>query len=159
MVLEMQPWHVGTLVGRRVDRAVHGRRADRAARAVLAALASVSSVPVVIGLMIVSGATSFRLDPAQFFFGLVFPYLLVVGHGLRRCPCGLLPGDRGEARARAGSYRLEEKLGEGGMGRSGAPASHAGQACAIKLIGRRSPGMGGAECRKKPSADSSARPR
>src|SRR6266699_1844829 len=48
-------------------------------RAVLAALASVSSVPVVIGLMIASGITSFRLDPAQFFFGLVFPYLLVVG--------------------------------------------------------------------------------
>src|SRR5436853_1670125 len=48
-------------------------------RAVLAALASVSSVPVVIGLMIASGTTSFRLDPAQFFFGLLFPYLLVLG--------------------------------------------------------------------------------
>src|SRR5256886_2551891 len=48
-------------------------------RALLAALASVSSVPVTIGLMMLSGATSFRLDPAHFFFGLVFPYLLVVG--------------------------------------------------------------------------------
>src|SRR5439155_2014258 len=48
-------------------------------RAVLAALASVSSVPVIIGLMIASGTTSLRLDPGQFFFGLVFPYLLVVG--------------------------------------------------------------------------------
>src|SRR6267142_3471232 len=42
-------------------------------RALLAALASVSSVPVIIGLLIASGATSFRLGPAEFFFGLVFP--------------------------------------------------------------------------------------
>ena len=48
-------------------------------RAVVAALASVSSVPVIIGLVLASGAISFRLDPAQFFLGLVFPYLLVVG--------------------------------------------------------------------------------
>ena len=48
-------------------------------RAMLAALASVSAVPVVVGLVIASGATSFRPDPGQFFFWLVFPYLLVVG--------------------------------------------------------------------------------
>src|SRR6266704_699704 len=46
-------------------------------RAVLAALASVSSVPFTIVLIIASRATSFRIDPAQFFFGLVFPFLLV----------------------------------------------------------------------------------
>src|SRR4051794_24883465 len=39
-------------------------------RAVLAALASVSSVPVIVGLLIASGSTSFRPEPAQFFFGL-----------------------------------------------------------------------------------------
>jgi hypothetical protein len=43
------------------------------------ALASVSAVPVVVGLVVASGASSATLDPAQFFFGLVFPYLLVVG--------------------------------------------------------------------------------
>jgi hypothetical protein len=48
-------------------------------RAVAAALASVSSVPVVIGLLIAFGATSLRIDPALFFIGLVFPDLLVVG--------------------------------------------------------------------------------
>jgi hypothetical protein len=48
-------------------------------RAVVTALASVSAVPVVIGLVIAAGATSSRVDPIQFFFGLVFPYLLVVG--------------------------------------------------------------------------------
>jgi hypothetical protein len=54
-------------------------------RAVVAALASVSSVPVIIGLMITSGVTSLKLDPAQFFFGLVFPYLLVVCMALTVC--------------------------------------------------------------------------
>ena len=48
-------------------------------RAVVAALASVSSVPVIIGLVLASGAVSGRLEPAQFFFGLVFPYILIVG--------------------------------------------------------------------------------
>jgi serine/threonine protein kinase len=41
-------------------------------RAVFAALAAVSSVPVVIGLMMASsGITTFRLEPGEFFFGLV----------------------------------------------------------------------------------------
>src|SRR5688572_27841320 len=44
-------------------------------RALLAALASVSSVPVIIGLIIASGISSLRIHPADFFFGLVFPYL------------------------------------------------------------------------------------
>ncbi len=85
-------------------------------RALLAALASVSSVPVIIGLMIASGATSLRLDPGQFFFGLVFPYLLVVAmaHVGARVVYHLSIEVK---RARElGSYRLEEKLGEGGMG-------------------------------------------
>ena len=88
----------------------------RPRRAVMAALASVSSVPVIIGLMMWSGVTSFRIGPAQFFLGLVFPYLLVV--------CMAYVGARvvynlgaevGRARE-LGSYRLEAKLGEGGMG-------------------------------------------
>jgi ribosomal protein S28E/S33 len=85
-------------------------------RAVGAALASVSAVPVVIGLMIGSGATSFRLDPALFFLGLVFPYLLVVG--MAYVGARVVHQLRTEVkRARdLGSYRLEEKLGEGGMG-------------------------------------------
>src|SRR5690242_21938206 len=48
-------------------------------RALVAALASVSAVPVTIALLMLSGAITARVDPAQFFFGLVFPYLLVVG--------------------------------------------------------------------------------
>jgi plasmid stabilization system protein ParE len=88
----------------------------RPRRAVMAALASVSSVPVVVGLMIASGATSFRPDPGQFFFWLVFPYLLVVGMAYvgSRVVYGL--GTEVKRARELGSYRLEEKLGEGGMG-------------------------------------------
>jgi eukaryotic-like serine/threonine-protein kinase len=85
-------------------------------RAVVAALASVSSVPVVVGLMIASQATAFRPDPGQFFFWLVFPYLLVVcmAYVGARVVYGL--GTEVKRARELGSYRLEEKLGQGGMG-------------------------------------------
>src|SRR3989454_4455446 len=85
-------------------------------RALLAALASVSSVPVTIGLMMMSGATSFRLDLAQFFFGLVFPYFLVVGMAYVGARVVYYLGTEVKRARELGSYRLEEKLGEGGMG-------------------------------------------
>jgi serine/threonine-protein kinase len=84
-------------------------------RAVLAALASVSSVAVVIGLVMASGATSFRIDPAKFFFGLVFPYLLVVGMAYVGARVVYHLGTEVKRARELGSYRLEEKLGEGGM--------------------------------------------
>jgi serine/threonine-protein kinase len=85
-------------------------------RAVLAALASVSAVPVVIGLVVASGASSARLDPAQFFFGLVFPYLLVVGMAWVGARVVYHLGTEVKRARELGSYSLEEKLGEGGMG-------------------------------------------
>ena len=85
-------------------------------RAVLAALASVSSVPVLIGLMIASGTTSLKIDPALFLIGLVLPYLLVVVMAYVGARVVYTMG-REVSRARElGSYRLEEKLGQGGMG-------------------------------------------
>src|SRR5438093_1154167 len=85
-------------------------------RAVLAALASVSSVPVIIGLMIASGITSLRINPAQFFLGLVFPYLLVVGMAYVGARVVYHLGTEVKRARELGSYRLEGKLGEGGMG-------------------------------------------
>lgn len=85
-------------------------------RAVMAALASVSSVAVVIGLVIASGATTFRLSPTQFFLGLVFPYLLVVGMAYVGARVVYHLGSEVKRARELGSYRLEEKLGEGGMG-------------------------------------------
>ena len=85
-------------------------------RALVAALASVSSVPVTIALVIASGATSVRIDPAQFFFGLVFPYLLVVGMAYVGARVVYYLGTEVKRARELGSYRLEEKLGEGGMG-------------------------------------------
>jgi eukaryotic-like serine/threonine-protein kinase len=85
-------------------------------RALFTALASVSSVPVTIGLVLASGSTSLRLDPAQFFFGLVFPYILVVGMAYVGARVVYQLGTEVKRARELGSYRLEQKLGEGGMG-------------------------------------------
>src|SRR5688572_6693587 len=85
-------------------------------RAVLTALASVSSVPVIIGLLIATGTTSLRIAPAMFFLGLVFPYLLVVGMAYVGARVVYQLGTEVRRARELGSYRLEEKLGEGGMG-------------------------------------------
>ena len=88
----------------------------RPRQAVVAALASVSSVPVVVGLLLGSRPTSFAPSPAQFFFWLIFPYLLVVGMAYVGSRVVYRLG-REVGRARElGSYQLEEKLGQGGMG-------------------------------------------
>src|SRR3954453_13941750 len=85
-------------------------------RALLAALASVSSVPVVVGMVMVTHATTLGTDSAHFFFGLVFPYLLVVGMAYvgARVVYGL---GREVKRARdLGSYPREKRLRQGAMG-------------------------------------------
>lgn len=85
-------------------------------RTVAAALASVSSVPVVIGWAIAAHTTSFKPNSAQFFFWLVFPYLLVVimAYVGARVVYGL--GTEVSRARELGSYRLVERLGQGGMG-------------------------------------------
>jgi eukaryotic-like serine/threonine-protein kinase len=84
-------------------------------RAVLAALASVSAVPVVVGLMMATGA-KLDISAAQFFFGLVFPYVLVVAMAYVGARVVYNLGTEVKRARELGSYRLEEKLGEGGMG-------------------------------------------
>jgi eukaryotic-like serine/threonine-protein kinase len=85
-------------------------------RALLAALASVSSVAVVVGVVMASGATSLRLGPAAFFFGLVFPYLLVAAMAWVGARVVYQLGTEVRRARELGSYRLEARLGEGGMG-------------------------------------------
>jgi eukaryotic-like serine/threonine-protein kinase len=111
-------------------------------RALLTALASVSSVPVIIGLMIATGYTSLRVEPALFFIGLVFPYLLVAGMAYVGARVVYQLGAEVKRARELGSYRLEEKLGEGGMGEVWR-ARHRmlARPAAIKLI-RRAEGNG-----------------
>jgi eukaryotic-like serine/threonine-protein kinase len=85
-------------------------------RALAAALASVSAIPVIVALVTSSGAAGFRLAPAEFFFGLVFPYLVVVGMAYVGARVVYQLGAEVKRARELGSYRLEAKLGEGGMG-------------------------------------------
>ena len=112
-------------------------------RALVAAVSSVSSIPVVIGIVIASGATSVRINPPQFFFGLVFPYLLVVVMAYVGARVVYHLGTEVKRARELGSYSLEEKLGEGGMGEVWR-AQHRmlARPAAIKLI-RPSSGMNG----------------
>jgi serine/threonine-protein kinase len=70
----------------------------------------------VIGLGIAAGITSFRPDPLQFFFWLVFPYLLVVVMAYVGARVVYALGTEVTVARELGSYRLVERLGQGGMG-------------------------------------------
>jgi serine/threonine-protein kinase len=85
-------------------------------RAVIAALASVSAVPVVIGMAIAAGLTTFRPNHGQFFFWLIFPYLLVVVMAYVGARVVYALGTEVKRARELGSYRLVERLGQGGMG-------------------------------------------
>jgi serine/threonine-protein kinase len=66
--------------------------------------------------MIASRVVSLTLVPMEFFFGLVFPYLLVVCMAYVGARVVYHLGTEVKRARDLGSYRLEEKLGEGGMG-------------------------------------------
>jgi eukaryotic-like serine/threonine-protein kinase len=85
-------------------------------RAVMAALASVSAVPVVIGVVLALSPMAGAPNPFQFFFALVFPYLLVVGMAYVGAGVVYQLGSEVKRARELGSYYLEEKLGQGGMG-------------------------------------------
>ena len=85
-------------------------------RALITALLSVSAVPVVIFTVASSGVTGEPLNPLQFFFGLIFPYLLVVGMAYYGARAVNQLGKEVKRARELGSYQLEEKLGQGGMG-------------------------------------------
>jgi eukaryotic-like serine/threonine-protein kinase len=88
----------------------------RPAKAVLFTLASVSAVPVVIGFMVVTGRTSFRPDAALFFLWIILPYLLVALMAYVGARVVYTLGRAITEARELGSYRLVERLGQGGMG-------------------------------------------
>jgi serine/threonine protein kinase len=83
--------------------------------ALLATFTSVSSLPLVITWMIASGRTSFPPDSMQFFFAIVFAYLLIaLAYAGQRVVYAL--GKEATRAQELGSYQLVEPLGKGGMG-------------------------------------------
>lgn len=111
--------------------------------AVIAALASVTSVPAMVMLSISLFSAQSPPDGGEIFFRFGFPYLLVVimAYVGARVVYGL--GAEVTRARELGSYRLEERLGEGGMGEVW-KASHRllARPAAIKLIRASGPGSG-----------------
>jgi serine/threonine-protein kinase len=85
-------------------------------RSLLAALGAATSVPVMaaISLTVYPPALSLRLE--QFFFVFVFPYLLIVGMAYVGSRVLHALGHEVRKARELGSYRLIERLGQGGMG-------------------------------------------
>jgi serine/threonine-protein kinase len=85
-------------------------------KALIATVASVSAVPITIGLTMKYGGTTIVLTPGEFVVGLILPYVLIIlmthvgARAIYR-----LGTDVSKARE-LGSYRLVERLGQGGMG-------------------------------------------
>jgi eukaryotic-like serine/threonine-protein kinase len=85
-------------------------------RAVAAALVSITAVPIMVLVMMR------EIDPAHwpnffgFFFGLIFPYLLIVGMAYVGARVVYALGTEVTRARELGSYRLVERLGQGGMG-------------------------------------------
>jgi len=85
-------------------------------KTVTAALLSVSAVPVTVGFVMATHPMRFHISPPQFFFALVFPYLLVVIMAYVGARVVYALGKEVTRSRELGSYRLVERLGQGGMG-------------------------------------------
>jgi serine/threonine-protein kinase len=103
--------------------------------AIIAALASVTSVPAMVMLSMSAFPPAWRPDAVEIFFRFGFPYLLVVIMAYVGARVVYNLGTEVTRARELGSYRLEDRLGEGGMGEVW-KASHRllARPAAIKLI-------------------------
>jgi serine/threonine-protein kinase len=88
----------------------------RPRRAIAAALAAVSSVPVIVGIGMLTKMPWFRPHPLEFVFWFIFPYLLVILMAFVGARVVYALGTEVTRARELGSYRLVERLGQGGMG-------------------------------------------
>ena len=156
-------WHPGALLGGRLGRCCSrsscrrrpaGRVAGRAGLGQLGARhrRAHRSRPA---------PSPFRLNPPQFFFGLVFPYLLVVVMAYVGARVVYAPRHRSQAGARAGELSAGGAPGRGRHGRGLAgPAPHAGAAGGDQADSALvSPGTGAGGASEERCGGSSARRR
>ena len=88
----------------------------RPVKAALMTLASLTAAPVVIGFMILTERTTFRPTADTFFFWIVLPYLLITIMAYVGARVVYSLGKAVTEARELGSYRLVERLGQGGMG-------------------------------------------
>jgi serine/threonine-protein kinase len=85
-------------------------------RALIAALASIASLPITTLVLMRFNLTIMRPDSVEIFFWMILPYLLVVGMAYVGARVVYHLGSEVKRARELGSYHLEEKLGQGGMG-------------------------------------------
>jgi serine/threonine-protein kinase len=85
-------------------------------RALLALVASASAAPIVIGLAISRLGYWGQMDPVMFFFMNVFPYMICAAMAYIGARIVFRLGTDVSRALELGSYRLVERLGQGGMG-------------------------------------------
>jgi len=85
-------------------------------RSVLAALAASSAVPVMTAVSMTAYPPPLLPTTRQFFLAFVFPYLIVVAMAYVGARVLFALGDEVRKARELGSYRLLERLGQGGMG-------------------------------------------